>query len=1346
MIEVQPAACSTFSDHVLRNCAGQWKSGSMVQEALQTLRTVTDDDHRWMQPGHRGRPSNAADDGSTKTYLNADVAAELGLVGQPQKVTVGVLNGQYEVFETMPVEVVLQSLDGVISQPIVALTTDKVTGCMKAVNWIERKNQWPHLRDIKFPRFGSRHNVDMLIGIDYADLHFAKCEIKGRPGDPIARLTPLGWTCVGNLSPLSSVQTHFGFFHTFSARDIVAVEESEINLSLRKFWEVEEIVQKEKAMSREDQKVIEQLCESMSFDNGNCRVGIPWKEGKPTLPNNYEMAVRRLENTEKRLEHCPEVQQAYQKTISQYLDKGYIHKVGQTDENDKMWFLPHFPVVRPEKATTKIRIVFDASATYKGVSLNQSISQGPKLQRELFDVLLRFRKQAVALVCDIAEMYLRIKIVEADQKYFRFLWRDMDQTRPPDIYEFSRVVFGANCSPFIAQFVSQEHARQLASEYPLAAQTVLESTYMDDCMDSVLDDHQGLELYRQLSELWKQCGMHTRKWLSNSEAVMAQIPAEDRAYEVEIEGDQVCGTKTLGILWIVTSDVFTFRFKPIEPVFVYTKRNVLKKIASLFDPLGLLAPFIVRAKILLQRMWMRGLEWDELLDADLRHETETLFSELSQLSEVQVPRCLCPGVSVVQMTLHVFADASSEAYGAVAYMRCTYRTEEISTQMVSAKTKVAPLTSCSIPRLELMAAVMALRLGLAAAQALKLPQSEIHFWSDSMNVLWWIRNHSRAYKPFVANRVGEIQAASSPDQWRYVPTKLNPADLASRGLPAARLITEELWWKGPEFLCTTEDSWPHTPIQTQNRSTAAKDEMRKIMKDQHQSAITLLSQDQMNMTFLDRLKPSQHSNWARLIRVQTWVLRFINNSQLTGENRKQGELSADEIQESELLIIRICQQEGFPEEYRALMLQKPLPTHSKILGLNPQLDEDCLMRSNSRSVNSDILPYDARYPIILPRKHDVTKLIVKHEHEQGAHVSGTNHTLSSLSNRYWIISAREAVREWELTCNECRRRKAKVATQIMAPLPSSRLAMPEPLRCFVHVAVDFAGPFTTIQKRGRLREKRYLCLFTCMATRAVHLEMAYGLDTDSFMNAFYRFVNRRGYPHEVTSDNGTNFVGAQQEMKQLITEIDRKKVVSSTSSKGIKWNFNPPAAPHFGGVFEIMIKAAKRSVYAILSNADVNDEELLSAFIGAEALINSRPITYQSADTRDLLPLTPSHFLHGELGGRLAPAPVHEVKHPRKRWRRVQELIRHFWHRWLSEWIPGLRSRKKWRLSSQDFAVGDIVLVIQSGTVRGNWPLGKIVEVYPGSDGHVRVVDVQIGKTVFKRPITALCPLEFSDN
>ena len=245
---------------------------------------------------------------------------------------------------------------------------------------------------------------------------------------------------------------------------------------------------------------------------------------------------------------------------------------------------------------------------------------------------------------------------------------------------------------------------------------------------------------------------------------------------------------------------------------------------------------------------------------------------------------------------------------------------------------------------------------------------------------------------------------------------------------------------------------------------------------------------------------------------------------------------------------------------------------------------------------------------------------------------------------------------------------------------------------------------------------------------------------------FLSFANRRGYPLQMTSDNGTNFVGANRELRELIEKIDKQKIEKSTVSHDLKWNFNPPAAPHHGGVFEIMIKAAKRAVYAILGNADVTDEELMSAFIGAEALLNSRPLTYQSASPNDITPLTPSHFLCGELGRRAAPVPTNEDRHPRTRWRRVQELLRHFWRRWLQEWLPSLSTRKKWTSSNREFTVGDVVIVMNKDTARGNWPLGRIVEVHPGIDGHVRVVKVKVGEAILLRPITALCPLEIAND
>ena len=404
------------------------------------------------------------------------------------------------------------------------------------------------------------------------------------------------------------------------------------------------------------------------------------------------------------------------------------------------------------------------------------------------------------------------------------------------------------------------------------------------------------------------------------------------------------------------------------------------------------------------------------------------------------------------------------------------------------------------------------------------------------------------------------------------------------------------------------------------------------------------------------------------------------------------------------------------------------------------LDDDSVMRCDGRLKHAEFLSYSVRHPILLPRKHCVTRLIVKYYHELGNHASGTNQTLSALSARFWIIAGREEIRDWERECMKCRRLKAKTANQIMAPLPESRVKVP--LRAFSSVAVDFGGPYITVQGRGKRREKRYLCLFTRISCRAVHLEVAFGLDTDSFLNAFYRMVNHRGLPELVISDNGTNFKGAVRELYELVEQLDQSKIQQSTANQGIKWQFNPPLAPHFGGVHETMIKSAKRAINAILGNADVTDEELITAFTGTEALINSRPLTHQSAHYDDDTPLTPNHFLHGHVGGQFAPESVVTTYFNRKRWRRIQEFVRHFWHRWLQEWVPELNPRRKWFHTQRYLQVGAVVLVVSPDSPRGHWPLGRIVEVFPGKDGHVRVARVQVGQNTLKRPITRLCPLE----
>ncbi|XP_046581476.1 uncharacterized protein LOC124288928 [Haliotis rubra] len=348
----------------------------------------------------------------------------------------------------------------------------------------------------------------------------------------------------------------------------------------------------------------------------------------------------------------------------------------------------------------------------------------------------------------------------------------------------------------------------------------------------------------------------------------------------------------------------------------------------------------------------------------------------------------------------------------------------------------------------------------------------------------------------------------------------------------------------------------------------------------------------------------------------------------------KGELTAEEIADSEHRVIARAQEESFSVEYAALLSGKMLPSSSKLLTLQPQLDEHGVMRMSGRLGDAECLPLGARFPIILPRKSWVIKLIIKQYHEDGKHVLGTNQTLAVVPGTYWTISGREAIREWERECARCHRDKARPACPLMAPLPKMRLQ--KSLRAFSQTGVDYAGPFITVQGRGKARQKRYLCLFTCLTSRAVHLEMAYSLDT----SAFYRMVNRRGLPQEVISDNGTNFVGAVKELKELFRNLDQDAVQRSLANRGVKCHFNPPYSPHFGGVFETMIKSAKRAIFAILGNGDVTDEELETAFTGAEALINSRPLTYQSTHPQDVIPLTPNHFLHGQIGGIFAPESV----------------------------------------------------------------------------------------------------------
>ena len=429
---------------------------------------------------------------------------------------------------------------------------------------------------------------------------------------------------------------------------------------LRKFWELESTGIKDEfhqQMTAEEKAATSTVAETITLENGRYSVGIPWKDGEPVLKNNYDAALARLKSQEKSLTRKgTDIMNAYSHVFEEYQKKGYIKKIAKSESNAQ-WFLPHFPVIRPDKDTTKVRVVFDAAMKCEGKSLNDAIRPGPKMQREVVDVLTRFRRAPVALTADISEMFLQVGLQERDRPYHRFLWRDFDCSKEPDVYEFQRLLFGNTASPFCSQYVLHSHAKAQETKYPDAAESVDNSMYVDDLLDSTETVNDAQRLQGQLTNMLSTAGINLRKWSSNEPEVMNNIPIADRLPAVQIS-DACDGvsprTKTLGVTWEAARDVFLFQVKQPDVSITPTKRNVLSAIASLYDPLQFLAPFVIRAKILMQEIWTAGLDWDDILPSHLKAKWTTWVSELTDLSSVTIPRSLrLPDPQTID--LHLFA-------------------------------------------------------------------------------------------------------------------------------------------------------------------------------------------------------------------------------------------------------------------------------------------------------------------------------------------------------------------------------------------------------------------------------------------------------------------------------------------------------------------------------------------------------------------------------------------------------------------------------------------------------------------------------------------------------------------
>ena len=580
----------------------------------------------------------------------------------------------------------------------------------------------------------------------------------------------------------------------------------------------------------------------------------------------------------------------------------------------------------------------------------------------------------------------------------------------------------------------------------------------------------------------------------------------------------------------------------------------------------------------------------------------------------------------------------------------------------------------------------------------------------------------------MANRLSQIHDCSSPSQWRYVPSKLNPADDASRGLKVDELLTNSRWKVGPPFLWQSEDKWPSYPGVEE-----LSEEDPEVKKDAKVGGV-LTDGDAIQV---DQLL-ERFSSWHSLKKFVAWFLRYKTSLRKFCARDKEKPvipavkssiepISVPEIREAEQSIVKYVQEKHFKEEIESLKRNQDVVTvipsqrpkggsvkrSSSIFNLDPVLVDGILVVGGRLRHAS--LPEDAKHQFILPKDHHVTNLIVWHYHLGSAH-SGREYVLSLLRSKFWVIRANSVVRKLLANCFSCRRRQAPVCSQKMADLPKERVTPGQPL--FSHVGIDYFGPFMV--KQGRSQVKRYGCIFTCLTIRAVHIEIAHSLDTDSFINALRRFIARRGKPVLVRTDNGTNFVSGEKELRTCIQKWNRQRIHEYLLQQEVRWIFNPPAASHHGGIWERCIRTTRKILNALLNEQVLNDEGLLTLMCEVEAVMNGQPITKVSEDSRDLEALSPNHLLLLRQGAVLPPGLFQrEDSYSRRRWRQIQYLADQFWKRWCREYIPLLQRRQKWNNSRRNLAVGDFVLIADETTPQSCWLLARVIEVMPGSDGFV---------------------------
>lgn len=1307
------------------------------------------------------------DSGSTVSLIEEDIANKLNLSGPWFPLTL-LWSGNYSRKEKLSrvVKVKVKSLnDNPKEHELFFRTVRNLKMCEQKFN-LKDYEDYPQLKSLKLVEYNKLSGV---IGIDnlFAFDRYLTIKAKGLNGiDYHGVKSPLGDYLYGSNTSLNCIYNELSALNLHSTKnDDTTHDLSEQESEEYKIME-EEVMginynqpSQNDRLIHEEKRTIDLLNnEVKKLDDSNKFIApLLWKQEKLKLPTefSYNLALKRYLIVEKQAHKLNKFDECSEQ-IRNLLEKNYARELTAEEilnPSDIAYYNPIFFIHPPSKRT---RLIWDLAAKIQGKCLNDYISTGPNLYANMLDIQFQMREGQYLVKGDIGEMFHQIKVREQDTDALRFMFR-FNPNEKLRYFKMLVLPFGAKCSPVISQFVKNKIAKQAASKHPETSEVILNNCYVDDLVKSTNSLKNVVKLTTEAKNILHNGGFNLLKInctnnvaleaikccmandMSNNPKLFSEEHEEKLlGYSIDFYSDEIYVAPSLSK---IPTDILLKKQIP-------SKKQVLQTLMSLFDPIGFVQFLTSKLKLIYHITCLNKYEWDDLLDGEILELWYKCMDWISQVENIKIPRKYCDdNTKVARSELWAFGDAGKHIMCGVLYaLFFDIDGKLINVRMIYAKTFVVPCKqSRTIPELEVTASSKICEMAKKVVEAHHIKFDDIKYVTDSMVVKEWITTGAKKPTIYVKNRLDTIKSLSKPNQWIWVPSELMPADMGTKETAMPEMTYNNSWFQ-PLLFCFPKETWNSYESKINNSITTTVtdtfDEEDDILDANKFSKFRyLIYSAMMALKWQDIAKTTKVKNQIE----QLLMLKASDhhNRSLKNEIRqttKQYEALICDLKNKTLhykhvenLAIKKCQNDAFEKEILILKSKRKLPKNNLLYKLSPFLDENEILRATSRisfnEKNVQIYGQNRIFPILMPNNHKLTHLIILKQHENNFHML-ENTVITKLLKKYYIPNIKSTVRKViKNNCMMCKRLNFRPEIPMMGNLPSYRLAYH--VTPFTYSIIDLAGPIFVKNYRNR-DVKRYIFVYGCLTTRAVHLELLEDLSANSTLLALQCTINLRGAPKRIVTDNGTNFIGAKNILDIAQTEWNSQLLEKGMIVEPIEWDFAPAKAPHQQGAVERMVGLVKTALSKLITSLNrnphrYNDFQMRCILCEIIGMLNSRPISMIPIEGTNNHYLTPNQFLMGKQNVQTVPISNRQISNLTEYWLDIKILTNILWKHWLNAYIPSIMMREKWFDKKSPLKVDDIVLVADP-SLANSWRLGRIIAIKLGSQDQVRSVTIQLGK------------------